>query len=260
MSPDTHALSGAYALDALDPEEAAHFEEHLAGCEACRSEVWEFREVAARLGASATEAPPRDLKERVLTHADRIRQEPPPVPAAPHVEPPPESLSGSPAQSRAESRADVVPLRRRLTVGLLAAAAAVVVAGVVGVQVIDRDDGSDVPGLATPAAQVFEAEDAAQATVPTSNGGELRVAVSQGRGEMAVDVRELPDPGPGRAYQLWTGHGEEMTDAGVLPEGVTGAAMPVPEPGDTVNVTVEPVAGSTQPTSEPIVTVAPASL
>ena len=46
MSNDTHALSGAYALDALSPEEAASFELHLQGCDTCRAEVREFREVA----------------------------------------------------------------------------------------------------------------------------------------------------------------------------------------------------------------------
>ena len=77
---------------------------------------------------------------------------------------------------------------------------------------------------------------------------------------MAVQHFTLPDPGEGKVYQLWTGHGEEMIDAGVLPPGTTGAAMPLPEPGDTVNVTVEPAGGSEQPTSSPIVTVQPARI
>ena len=72
---------------------------------------------------------------------------------------------------------------------------------------------------------------------------------------MAVDTRSLPDPGEGRVYQLWTGHEGEMIDAGVLTPADTGAAMDMPEPGDTVNLTVEPAGGSEQPTSDPIVTV-----
>ena len=39
MSDDIHALSGAYAVDALDDVERARFERHLANCEACRAEV-----------------------------------------------------------------------------------------------------------------------------------------------------------------------------------------------------------------------------
>lgn len=242
MSLDTHALSGAYALDALSPEEAARFELHLEGCDTCRAEVSEFREVAARLGARTAEAPPETLRERVLTHADRTRQDPPP-------------------EKRADVRSGtVVPLRRRRWVGLVAAAAVVLVAGAIGARVVTQESDPAAPALAAPAAQVFSAEDAASVTVPTRNGGKLRVAVSEGRGEMAVDTRSLPDPGDGRGYQLWTGHEGEMVDAGWLRPGTTGAAMPLPEPGDTVNVTVEPAGGSEQPTSDPIVTVEPADL
>ncbi len=241
MSLDTHALSGAYALDALSPEEAARFELHLEGCDTCRAEVAEFREVAARLGARTAESPPTTLRDRVLTHADRTRQDPP---------------AGKQAET---DEGTVVPLRRRRwAAGLLAAAAVVLVAGLVGVQLVDREP--ETPALAAPAAQVFSADDAEAVTVPTRNGGKLRVAVSEDRGEMAVDTRSLPDPGEGRVYQLWTGHEGEMIDAGVLTPTDTGAAMDMPEPGDTVNLTVEPAGGSEQPTSDPIVTVEPASL
>lgn len=243
MTSDTHALSGAYALDALSPSEAALFEEHLEGCDPCRAEVAEFREVAARLGAQTAEQPPTTLRDRVLTHADRTRQEPPPP---------------TPAQERS---GNVTPLRRRRWVsGLLAAAAVALVAGVIGVQVVEDEPERQTPVLAQPAAEVFSAADAESVSVRTDNGGTLRVAVSEERGEMAVDARSLPDPGEGRVYQLWTGHGDEMIDAGVLQPTDTGAAMPLPEPGDTVNVTVEPRGGSVQPTSEPIVTVAPTAI
>ena len=46
---DIHALSGAYAVDALDDDERAQFEAHLAGCPSCRSEVDSLREAAALL-------------------------------------------------------------------------------------------------------------------------------------------------------------------------------------------------------------------
>ncbi len=39
MTDDIHALSGAYAVDALDELERVQFEQHLAGCSACRAEV-----------------------------------------------------------------------------------------------------------------------------------------------------------------------------------------------------------------------------
>lgn len=237
MSIDIHALSGAYALGALDAAEAADFEEHLRGCDPCRAEVGEFREVAARLGESLSERPPAALRERVLAQADRTRQDPP-------------------LPQRLDARR---PSRTRRVVLGLAAAVLVGIAGVVGVQALDEET-APAPALAAPAAEVFSAGDAESVAVPTTTGGTLKVAVSKGRGEMAVDARELPDPGEGKVYQLWTGDGEEMIDAGVLPPGTTGAAMPLPEEGDTVNVTVEPAGGSEQPTSDPIVTVEPARI
>jgi anti-sigma factor RsiW len=36
---DIHALSGAYAVDAVDDIERASFERHLASCPTCRAEV-----------------------------------------------------------------------------------------------------------------------------------------------------------------------------------------------------------------------------
>lgn len=243
MTSDTHALSGAYALDALSPEEAAAFEQHLAGCDPCRAEVSEFREVVARLGARAAETPPSTLRERVLTQADRTRQDPPA------------------SWQAAQQDAVVTPMRRRRrAAGLLAAAAVVTLGGVLGVQAITDEPEQQTPVLAQPAAEVFNADDAESVNVRTKNGGTLRVAVSEERGEMAVDTRDLPDPGEGRVYQLWTGRGAEMIDAGVLRPTDTGAAMPLPEAGDTVNVTVEPAGGSEQPTSKPIVTVAPTAI
>ena len=44
---DVHALSGAYAVDALDDLERARFEEHLRRCPDCRSEVQTLQETAA---------------------------------------------------------------------------------------------------------------------------------------------------------------------------------------------------------------------
>ncbi len=236
MSIDTHTLSGAYALGALEPEEAAVFEEHLRGCDTCRAEVSEFREVASRLGASAAEKPPPALREKVITQADRVRQDPPPKVAA-----------------------TVIPIHRgRRWAMSLAAAALVVIAGVVGIQAM-QDDAEPAP-LAAPAAEVFSAVDVETAAVPTSNGGTLRVAVSPQRDEMAVDTRDLPNPGEGRVYQLWTGHDGRLTSVGTLGTADTGAAMGMPPGGDIVAVTIEPSGGSSQPTTRPIVTVEPTTI
>jgi anti-sigma-K factor RskA len=237
MSTDVHTLSGAYALDALSPEEAAEFRRHLDGCQACRDEVRELQRAAARMGSAQAATPPAHLKARILAAAERTPQEPPARVAR---------------TGRSDARGEE---RRRWPVWLAAAAAAVVVAGggVIGLQAMDDEE----PTLPAAVSQVFEAEDARTATVRTENGGKLTVGVSPSRNEMAVDTRDLPELDGERVYQLWAVHGEEMVSVGVLQDTDEGAAMGMPEEDTRVAVTVEPDGGSEQPTSSPIVEVDP---
>ncbi|MGN6132708.1 MAG: RskA family anti-sigma factor, partial [Nocardioidaceae bacterium] len=79
MSTDLHTLSGAYAIDALSPEEAEEFRTHLSACQVCRDEVRELREAAAKMGASEALGPPPALRARVLEAASRQPQQPPRV-------------------------------------------------------------------------------------------------------------------------------------------------------------------------------------
>ena len=96
-----HDLTAAYALDALDPEDAREYEAHLARCERCRDELASLSEAAGAL-AYATEAPP----------------------------PPPELRARILQQARRE-RPNVVPLRPRWVVPVAGAAAVAAVAAVV---------------------------------------------------------------------------------------------------------------------------------
>ena len=63
-----HGLdTGAYVLGALHDDEQRAFEQHLAGCEACRREVGELRMAAAMLPLAADQvAPPDALRERIM--------------------------------------------------------------------------------------------------------------------------------------------------------------------------------------------------
>ena len=77
---DVHALSGAYALDALDDIERAAFERHLAECAACRAEVASLRETAALIAETTAIEPPAALRSRVLAGIATVRPLPPVVP------------------------------------------------------------------------------------------------------------------------------------------------------------------------------------
>src|SRR5262245_11209345 len=109
QTPDVHALTGAYVLDALSVDEKTGFEVHLDGCHPCTIDVAELTETVARLGTVVAQPVPPRLKAGVLAEVGRTRQLPPLVP-------------------------HVVEIRRRRRRVMLAAAAAVlaVVAGAGG--------------------------------------------------------------------------------------------------------------------------------
>lgn len=67
-------LLGAYALDAVGPEEAAVIELHLPTCPRCRTELADHREVAAFLGYAGGPAP-RGVWDRIISSLE----EPPPA-------------------------------------------------------------------------------------------------------------------------------------------------------------------------------------
>jgi anti-sigma-K factor RskA len=236
MSTELHTLSGAFALDALSPQEAEEFRTHLEGCAVCRQEVRELREAAARMGEVEALAPPPELKARVLAVADRTPQKPPKI----------VPLSGT------------TPARRRWARRLAAAAAAVVVigGGAIGVQTLVGDQDT---GLQAAVVQVFEAGDAHVAEVETSHGP-LRVATSAGKSEMAVDTSNLRSLDSAHVYQLWSIQDGSPVSVGILDNPKTGAAMAMPAAGTEVAITVEPAGGSERPTTDPIVQVDPAAV
>ncbi len=269
MSTDVHTLAGAYALDALSPEEAAQFRQHLDVCESCRIEVREFQKAAAQMGAAEAVTPPPDLKARVMALADRTPQLPPRTSEGPTAAPATGSTpgptpgpgagpdSGPTIASIEAHRGQPAGTSRRWTTWLAVAAAAVVLVGGGALGARALLDDSDA-GLAAAPVQVFEAQDAQTATVETRNGGELTVAVSPSRKEMAVDTRELPALDDEHVYQIWSVQDDGTTvDVAILDDPGSGAAMGLPEQGTQVAVTVEPKGGSEQPTTDPVAQVDP---
>ena len=235
MSTDLHTLSGAYALNALSPEEADQFRRHLDDCPACAQEVLELQQAAARMGLSEAVEPPAHLRAKVLAAVDRTPQSPP--------------RGGNVVQ---------MPTRTWGSRLLVAAAAAVlVVGGAIGISQMQGDEADTQ--LAEGVVRVFEANDANTATMETENGGRISVATSPELGQMAVDTDELPQLDEEHVYQLWAIQGDSVAPVAVL-EPEKGAAMPMPEPDTEVAITIEPAGGSQQPTTEPIMRVNPSSV
>jgi len=227
---DIHALSGAYAVDALDDIERTEFEEHLAVCAECRAEVASFRETSARVAETETEAPPASLRDSVLSGISQIRPLPPEAPA-PATEPP---------TSQGPSRA------RRAWPQILVAAATVVLlaVGVLAWHPWHQQESA--------ADQVLNAPDAVSTTQHLKGGGELTLTRSPSLGRAVLVGHDVPAAGPGKTYQMWLQQpGQEMTSAGLMPN----AEEPTVLEGDAgtaaaAAVSVEPEGGSAQPSKD----------
>src|SRR5438067_10265604 len=67
---DVHDLTAAYALDALDGDEAETYERHLGQCEDCRAQLAELNETSAALAfGPVAPAPPARLRAAILETA-----------------------------------------------------------------------------------------------------------------------------------------------------------------------------------------------
>ena len=230
---DIHQLTAAYALDALEPDEAARFEEHLRGCERCREEVAALSEAAGAL-AYAVDAPPppADLRERIVTAA------------------------------RGEAGADVVPIRsgrkRRPSFGvggLAIAASAAAAALVLGLwaAALGRDLSAERDAAAARDAALAIAADP-NAVRHTLSGDARGTVVVAEDGRAALIVADLPPAPEGHTYEAWVIEANVPRRAGLFAGGGTIAFTleeRVPE-GASIAVTLEPEGGVDAPTGEPV--------
>lgn len=228
---DIHALSGAYAVDALDDIERASFERHLAECAECRAEVASLREAGSLLAETTSTEPPAALRDRVLSDITKVRPLPPESPAA------------------------RIPARRGRGSRLLVAAAAVLILGAgaaVAWQQPWENNASQAPSVSD---QVINAPDARSTSLDFPGGASATITHSDSLGKAVLVTHKMPPPPDGKVYQLWFDQpGEGMVPAGLMP---VKADQLVVLDGDAASatgagITVEPAGGSTSPTSKPI--------
>jgi anti-sigma-K factor RskA len=233
MTSDIHALSGAYAIDALDDIERAQFERHLAECRECRAEVDSLREAAGLLAETSATEPPAALRERLLAEVATVRPLPPVTPPTP--------LRGSG--------------RRRWLTPLVAAAAVVAALGAGGVVWHPWSDVTSQAPTLSAADRVRKAPDAVTVTRKV-DGGEATIVASKSLNQFVVSTEHLPPLPAGKVYEMWL----QDADQGMVP--VTGGLMTAADTtvvlkGDVANavgagITVEPAGGSKVPTSDPV--------
>lgn len=239
---DIHTLAAPYALHALPADELGQFEAHLDDCAACRAEVDEIRETAARLGLATAVAPPAGMKEQVLARIRQVR----PIP------PDDSAVDGHEAAPSARAQA----VRRwwpRVSIGLVAAMAAGIV--VLGVRLADVEEDLD---RSRQIAAVVEAPDAEMTRVEADDSrGTVLLARSL---DEAVLIATGMAPAPAdHTYQLWFIGDDGARSAGVLGDVDEGSVGPFSAHGlgdaTHLGITVEPDGGSEQPTSDPVMVI-----
>ena len=225
---DIHALSGAYAVDALDDVERAGFERHLAGCESCRAEVASLREATAAMGDDVALAPPPELRATVLDGITRVRPLPPVTPGG----------------HRAEGRTRT---RRRWFPALVAAAVLLLVG--IGAAVWQPWQ-EDTTTTVTPLDRVLADTDAQRVSLDLPGGGTATIVRSTKEHRAAIVTEDMPAPPEGKVYQLWLQTpSEDMVPAGVMPAGGSTALLDGnADDAIGVGVSLEPAGGSPQPT------------
>jgi anti-sigma-K factor RskA len=237
-------LLGAYALDAVDPDEAAAVAAHLGTCSSCQDEIARLHEAAGALAAPDGD-PPARLWDGIAARLSR-----PGEGSQPDLQP------GSPRPSSRPAR---------LAVAVLAVAAATAIT-VLAVEVAHLNHRLDRVAAGTAARSLSES--ARQALLdPRSNrvaltgprpGSPVRaeVVVIEGSSTAFLFNQNLPALPAAQSYQLWLLGGPRPVSVGLLgPDPGTVAFALGGSPATSIfAVSVEPARGSTAPTHAPVAT------
>jgi anti-sigma-K factor RskA len=243
-----HALVGAYVLDALPDGDRAAFEHHLLTCEQCRDDVRGLREAGALLAAAVAVAPRSELRRPTLEAAALIRQLPPVVSGD---RPTPRSW-----RFRLPSAGIVRPWLAWVSVTVaVGLAVTAVVLGVHMAAMQGRLAAQDRRDSAISA--ILGAHDAVALTAAVRTGGTATVVMSHQAHALVFTANGLTSLPGSRRYELWLTGPAGTSPAGMLPPRRHGMSGPMVVgrivAGDVLELTVEPVGGSSHPTSAPIV-------
>ena len=213
-------LAGLSALRVLDGDDLERFERHAAQCERCQVMVRLDREALRQISLVAPEMDPSpDFKARLMQRAAAE------LAAAPSVAP------REPIQLRPRP-ANVVSFWRRSPWASALAALLVV-------------------GLITLGTITYQNEPIAVVELQGSAAGSATVIVRRS-GAAELELRGLPDPGPGLIYEAWIiPRGQQPVAAGTTARGEGKVPLPGEVRGTTVAITVERTRVDA-PTSPPI--------
>lgn len=203
-------LLGAYALDAVESDEARRVEDYLRINPRAAAEVQEHREVATMLAFTGMDAPD-DIWARISEQIDA--EAPAPGPELARVlafEPPV-------ADTIVTAPANVTPLRRSASTWLLGAAAALAVA-FGAVAVIGARGGVSMDPIADAYAAALSDRDSVETELVTDGSNSSAFGVIDQDGHGYLDAGALPTLPADQTYQLWgvlAGNGD-VVSLGIL--------------------------------------------
>lgn len=245
---EIESLLGAYALDAVDADEAEAVERHLRDCPRCRAEVEQHRETAAVLAHAGGDAP-SGVWDRIAADLD-----------ARDAPPPPQS-GGEAAAPLRVLHAGSGPARGPLSLVATAAAVLIVllVAGL-GYRVVDQDRRLEQLAASVQddgvrqAALAAMVDPAARRVALRSDDGRTSVqAVVRADGAGYIVDDNLPGLSPDRTYQLWAMVGDRPVSAGVLGHDPGVTAFRAPAGLGALAITRESAGGAVSPSEKPLV-------
>lgn len=266
LRPDEAALlTGAYALNALEPDDRTRLEAALATSEELRTEVTGLSDTAVLLGLSSRPVDPSpQAKDALMALLDSTPQlsaqaetkaearTAPDAAAVPSLDAQRRirSLAHSDAAPRSAHRAEGRARARWFSgraAGVVAAAAAALVIGTVG--------GIAISNSTDRLGQLQAADDIQTTEQAVEGGGTATVLWSEELHSSAVIVSDLPALDADEVYQLWyVDQAGDAVSAGTLDANGTRLQLLDGERGSDVVVamSVEPSGGSEAPTTTPI--------
>ena len=239
---DFQDLLGAYALDAVTPDERSALEAHLASCPTCPAEVDGLRAAVGALPLAVEEREPSPaLRNRIEAAVRRDLAAEPWSAGTDRDVAPVFGRGGTAAPARSEPRGRI----RRLSANPWAAAAGLLLACSLGLLLWNlnlRDD----PGPGAAKTVALQTTDAAP-----DAGGDLTYLAD--RRVAILSVRDLPPLAPGQVYQVWLIGGAAPEPAGAFAEPTAEFAVAVDrERYEALALTIEPgPLGSPDPTTAP---------
>ncbi len=246
----TRDLLGAFALGAVDAEEAASVRAHLATCAECQAEIAElWLAVDSLPGMIEPMDPPPALRDRIA--AAIVAEAEAPAPLAPSAAPAPEPVPTiAPAPTLPEPVRKPASFWSRATPW--AAAAAILLLLSAGLLVWNLRLREQIQRATAPVAETI-------ALAPTDAAPEARGEVTYLPEDnlLLLDVRDLPPLEPDQVYEVWLiGEDGVPAPAGVFDQPTDQHAIVADRDRyDTLAITAEPgPLGTEAPTGEIVAT------